>query len=419
MTVRSDPVGLVDTLRVLPRAVWVLLAGSFINRFGSFVVPFLLLYLTRSGYSPAQAGMVIGAYGLGQVCASVLGGYLTDRIGTKWTIASSMFSAGATIMALSAAEGLWLLAFLIFCVGLTAELYRPASAALIANLVDPPHRVTAYAAYRFAINAGFAAGPAMAGLLADGSFFWLFLGNALTSCTFGVIALAALPSDGPPRPAVGAPATAPPGSAQPDSVAAAGFLSIASDRALMRFLVASTLLSLIFFQYQSTFALHVRDIGLSNAIYGMLISINGAVVVLFEVPVTAITRRLRAQPVIATGFVLTGLGFALTGMAGGVITLAVTVALWSFGEVLAAPVASAHVAELAPAHLRGRYMGIYNLNFSLGVMLGPGIGTWIYMRSASALWISCGVVGVLGAALVLWRGSSVQDKQDERHGRSR
>lgn len=418
MTVQRDPVGLVDTLRVLPRAVWVLLAGSFINRFGSFVVPFLLLYLTRSGYSPAQAGMVTGVYGLGQVCASLLGGYLTDRIGTRWTIASSMFSAGGTIMALSAAEGLWLIALLTFGVGLTAELYRPASGALIANLVDPPHRVTAYAAYRFAINAGFAAGPAMAGLLADRSFFWLFLGNALTSCMFGVIALAALPSGAPPRPAVGAPATAPPGSAQPDSAAAAGFLSIASDRALLRFLAASTLLSLVFFQYQSTFALYVRDIGLSNAIYGMLIAINGAVVVLFEVPVTAITRRLRAQPVIATGFVLTGLGFALTGVTGGVVTLAVTVVLWSFGEVLAAPVASAHVAELAPAHLRGRYMGIYNLTFSLGLMLGPGIGTWIYTRSASALWSACGIVGVLGAALVLWRGSSARDERDERHGRS-
>lgn len=170
----------------------------------------------------------------------------------------------------------------------------------------------------------------------------------------------------------------------------------------MSFLIASTLLSLVFFQYQSTFALHVRDVGLSHATYGVLISINSVRVVPFEVPLTMITRRLRARSVIAVGFLLVGFGFALTGGAESFIALAIAAFFWSLGEVLASPVASAYVAELAPVHLRGRYMGVYNLNYSLGVMLGPSIGTWIYMRSPDALWIGCGVVGALSAALVQW-----------------
>src|SRR3990170_2622047 len=65
--------------------------------------------------------------------------------------------------------------------------------ALLADLVPPQQRVTAFALYRLAINAGFAFGPAAAGFLADRSFFWLFLGDALTSAVFGVVALVALP----------------------------------------------------------------------------------------------------------------------------------------------------------------------------------------------------------------------------------
>lgn len=51
--------------------------------------------------------------------------------------------------------------------GLATETYRPASSALLTDLVDPKDRVTAFAGYRIAINAGFAFGPAVAGWLAE------------------------------------------------------------------------------------------------------------------------------------------------------------------------------------------------------------------------------------------------------------
>src|SRR5258708_33154902 len=80
-----------------------------------------------------------------------------------------------------------------FLAGLTGELYRPASSALLADLVPAGQRVTAFAAYRMALNAGFAFGPATAGLLAKHSFLWLFVGDAATSVLFGLVAWFALP----------------------------------------------------------------------------------------------------------------------------------------------------------------------------------------------------------------------------------
>jgi len=396
--------GLVDSVRAIPRAAWVLFLGCFINRFGSFVVPFLLLYLTRSGFAPAEGGMVVGIYGLGQVCASMLGGSLTDRIGARRTIVLSMFLAAAVTIALWAATGFGLVAFLTFGLGLSAELYQPASGALIASLVASPRRVTSYAFHRLATNAGFAAGPAIAGILADQSFFWLFLGDALSSLAFGTLALAALPAGETPGSVAAGSSNSALGGATPGAAETARLVSVANDRAFVRFLAASLLLAFAFFQYRVTFALYVRDLGLSNAIYGALVSINGAVVVLLEVPLTSLTRRLPARPVMAAGILLASVGFALTGMAGSTVALAATVVLWSLGEILVAPVAAAHVADLAPVRLRGLYMGAYTLSFSLGLTLGPGVGVWLYAQNARALWAVCGILGTLSATLILRRG---------------
>src|SRR5207247_8576714 len=78
--------------------------------------------------------------------------------------------------------------------GWTCVLYRPASSALLADLVPAGERVTAFAAYRMALNAGFAFGPATAGLLAQKSFLWLFVGDAASSVLFGLVAWFALPA---------------------------------------------------------------------------------------------------------------------------------------------------------------------------------------------------------------------------------
>src|SRR5881227_3113528 len=95
-----------ENLRALPRGAWILFFGTFLNKFGTFVLPFLAIYMTGLGYSTAQAGMAIGAYGIGTFCASLLGGYLADRLGRRKTILLSMFSVALAMLALSQARSL-------------------------------------------------------------------------------------------------------------------------------------------------------------------------------------------------------------------------------------------------------------------------------------------------------------------------
>src|SRR5256886_11588174 len=138
--------------------------------------------------------MAVGAYGVGTLLASGLGGHLADTIGRRKTIVLSMFSAAITMLLLSQARSLPAIILLTAFAGLAGELYRPASSALLADLVPAGQRITAFSAYRMAFNAGWAFGPAVAGLLAKKSFFWLFAGDAATSILFGLVAFFVLPS---------------------------------------------------------------------------------------------------------------------------------------------------------------------------------------------------------------------------------
>jgi len=96
-----------------------------------------------------------------------------------------------------------------------------------------------------------------------------------------------------------------------------------------------------------------------------------------------------------------GFGFALNGLAHSLPAFFGCMAIFTLGEMLAMPVASAYVADLAPASLRGRYMGVYGLTWSLALIVGPGMGIALLASGPAALWLACGALGVIAAVLML------------------
>jgi hypothetical protein len=111
--------------------------------------------------------------------------------------------------------------------------------------------------FRLAINIRWACGLALGGLLADRSFDYLFVGDALTSATFGLISLVALPHGTRT-------------SRQQERHLTGATRATLADRGFLLFLGAVLIGAAIYMQNISTFALHVRDAGFSNAAYGGL-----------------------------------------------------------------------------------------------------------------------------------------------------
>jgi MFS family permease len=389
------PRGLLAQLRALPRAAWILFLGTFLNKFGTFVIPFLTIYLTRRGFSTGEAALALGAYGAGHFIASGLGGYLADRVGRRKTIVLSMFSVAVTMLLLSQAQTFTAVVFLTMLAGLTGELYRPAGSALLADLVPQGQRVTAFAMYRLAFNAGWAFGPAVAGFMVKASYFWLFVGDAITSTLFGLVAWFALPH--------GVRAN------RDESGWPEALRVIARDHRLHQFLVASLAIGFVFFQMSSTFGLHITGKGISPSWYGLILSLNGVMVVAFELLITTYSQRFPARSAMAFGYVLIGIGFAANAFAATVPAFALAMVVFTLGEMAAMPVASAYVADLAPEHMRGRYMGMNGFIWALALVFGPGLGMLLYESSPTSLWLTCGALGLF-AAFVISRPVSVLER---------
>lgn len=352
------------TLKSFPRPVWIVFLGVFINRFGTFVVPFLALHMTKLGYSIKEAGYALIAYGAGHLIASLIGGHLADTIGRRNTIVMSMFSAGVTMLLLSQAESLfWIRAFACLA-GVTAEFYKPASSALLADLTRSEDRVTAFAAYRFAINAGWAIGPATAGLMAKHSYLWLFIGDAATSFAFGAIAWSMLPE---PRKEKRADWKNVLGAFSSIAVACRCALK---DRRYVRFLIGA---------------------------FGPAI----VLIIIFELPLCVFTRRLAPTVAIAIGYILMGAGFAIFAFGDSIAMYALGMTVFTFGEMFSMPIAMAYAAELSPAHMRGRYMGVYSLVWGLALTIGPAAGLAIFEFDSFLLWASCGALGLVAAVITL------------------
>jgi MFS family permease len=375
-----------SSLRALPRAAWILFFGTFLNKFGGFVIPFLTLYLTGRGYSVKQAGLAVSAYGVGNLGASLLGGHLADKLGRRQTIVLSMFSGAASMMLLSQAHTFGLIVALVMLTGLANEFYRPASQALLADLVPAGQRTTAFAALRVSFNAGFAFGPATAGLLAAYGYFWLFAGDAATSVLFGLVALCALPCAAQ--------------NAQNNASWAEALRVLRHDRRLHQLLLANFAIGLVFFQLGSTFGLHVTRLGFTPAVYGAIVSFNGALIVFCELPLTRLTRKFPARRVMALGYLLCATGFALNAFAHTIPALLLCMLVFTAGEMITMPTAVAYLADLAPPHMRGRYMGFSGLTWAMALIIGPAGGLRLFASSPAAYWITSAAVGIFAAVVI-------------------
>jgi MFS family permease len=376
-------------IRELPPPAWFLVGGNFINWFASFAIIFLVLYLRERGYSFAQAGTAVAAYGFGEMVTGALAGQLADRFGRKNTMAASMFASAVTILSLYFVRTYGLILVVAFAAGVATEAWRPASRALMADLVPQGQRVTAFALVRLAGNLGIAAGSAVAGFLANQSFLWVFVTDAATSTAFGLITLIALPHGRRTR--------------REEENQRGGYRSVLVDRSFLVFLLASALISFVYFQGQgATLPLYVVEVnGLTPADFGLLLSLNGILVVLLELPISSLTMRRPAKHMLAIGFLLVGLGFGLTALADDLALLAATVVIWTLGEMVAAPVGYAYVADIAPEHLRGRYQGLYGLFWGTGSVTGPALGTVLFTATVTGFWMLCGLLGLLAAIVVL------------------
>lgn len=378
---------LFSELRTLPRAFWVLVGATFVNRFGLFVWPFLTLYITRSGHSASEASWAVAGYSTGSFCAAFIGGWLADRLGRNITLALSAFSGAICMMALSQAHDWRWLTAIALITGLASEAGSPASSALVQDLVPPPQRVLGYAVLRFSINLGWSFGSAVAGWLAESSFFGLFVVDAVTSVVFGFIAWRYLPRGER--------------TATQNTGWSIAWKSIRVNRPFLILALTCVFMSWVFRQTSSTFPLHFEHSGLPAHWTGTVLALNGVMICLMEVPLASSTRAWPVRMMLSLGYLLMGVSYILLMGRPGLPMFFAMMAAFTVGEMFAFSRQQAYAASMAPDDMRGRYSGFLSLCWGLGGIVCAVGSLHLFDVSPDMVWAVTVVLGVAAAAMIL------------------
>jgi MFS family permease len=373
----------------LPRVYWYLWWGTLVNRLGSFVVPFLALYLTRErGFTVEQAGLTASLHGGGAVLSGLVGGMVADRLGRRTALIAGLWLGSLGMLFLGFAREPLQIAVAAALLGFLGEMYRPAVAAAISDVVPAKDRARAFGLLYWVVNLGFSIAVPLAGLASRFGFQALFIADACTTFLYGVVVWWKVPE------------TRPTFAAAPGSERRGFSVAPFVDRVFLAFALPVLLTAFIFFQSNVTLPMDLSARGISPTTFGLVLGVNGVMIVLVQPFMARVLTRVRRSVALAWASALTGLGFGLYALTPDAGLAALAVLVWTLGEIAMAPVASAVVADLAPPEERGTYQGAYSTLWAMAACTAPALGGWVLGRHGSqALWGTCLVLGVSAA---LW-----------------
>ncbi|MFB7235907.1 MDR family MFS transporter [Streptomyces sp. NPDC056534] len=380
------------TVSGLPQGFWWLWLSTLVNRTGAFVLTFLSLYLTvELGHSAWFAGLVVALHGLGGVAGSPLGGALTDRWGRRPTMVTMHLAAAASAAALAVVTSAWAIATVVLLMGVAMQAVRPSINATIADMV-PAHDVRrAYALNYWALNLGFAIASIGGGAAIFLGYRTLFVVDAVATTLCAVIVFLRLPETRPEARTDTA--------GRPVVEAKVSMLTVLRDAPFRTLVLLNLFVCLVFTAPWIGLPLTMADKGLSPSSYGVVIAVNGIVIVGFQLLVNKVTDKRSPVLLLTLSSLLFALGTGATALAGSsVVAFAATVVVWTVGEMIHVPTNAAATARLAPEHARGRYQGVMGMSWAVAGFVAPiGAGAIVGGPGPNVLWAATFAIGVLAA----------------------
>ena len=355
-----------DAFSGLSGNVWLLGLIMFINRAGAMVLPFMTLYLTKEfGYTLTEAGWVMTAFGAGSMVGAYIGGQLTDKYGYYYIQIIALLGSAFFMTILVFVKDFYWIWITVFLFSMLADSLRPANSVAIASFSKPENRTRSFSLMRFAINLGFAIGPAIAGLVAQHfGYSWIFIINASTSVLAAVILYIYLPYDPSHTP-------------EPKNENTIKGRSAYSDWSYVKFIILTTIWAMLFFQLFTSVPVYwSSNLGYSESDIGRLIGLNGLIIVLIEMP---IIRRLehitKYMEMIAIGSFMLIFGFIILGSTITLLSFAVLFIIFiSLAELFSMPFMINYAVSRPTEDRRGQYMALYSMSYGVANIIAPILG---------------------------------------------
>lgn len=396
-----------DAFSNLKANIWILSLITFINRSGSMVILFTSLYLTDElHFSISEAGIIMSFYGIGSVLGAYAGGWLTDRKNFYDIMIFSLISSGLILFTLLVASSKMSLSIIIFLYAFTSDMFRPANASAIAAYSTPENRTRSVSLVRLAINLGFSVGPAAGGFIAMyAGYKWLFVLDGITSIAAAFILMKYLPR------------TVLEKNRHSSTVLNDHTTSAYRDFRYLFFIVLVALYSICFFQLFVSVPQYLSKIANYNEdSIGMLMALNGILVVLIEMPLVAYLEKMkRAFMFIITGslFVPVAFGLLLAGK-GGIIWALLYIIILTFSEIFAMPFMMNYSLSRPKTERQGQYSALYSIAWGIGFIVAPLIGLGIADHFGfDIMFYSIIIIGIATAGGFAWLNKKVNLKQIE------
>ena len=388
----------INNFKGFSREIWILAIITFINRAGTMVLPFLSKYLKENlHFTYGEVGWIMVSFGVGSMLGSWLGGKLADKVGFYKVMVFSLFTSGMLFFGIQFVTSFWGLCIAMFCIMVIADMFRPAMFVSLGAYAKPENRTRALTLVRLAVNLGFAAGPALGGIIIMSigykGLFWV----DGTSCIVSILIFALLVKEKTK-------------SAYIDKKHPGEILteSVFRDKPFWIFLFISFLTAMIFFQLFTTLPLYHHDrFGLTEFQTGLFMTLNGLLIFLLEMPIVSIFERKKTNKIkiIIWGSLLMAMSYYLLLFNSWVIMLVISILFITFGEMFAFPFSNSFAIGRAPKGHEGRYMALYTMSFSLAHIVSSKTGmTIIGNYGYQANWIfmgSCGIVAALASVYLL------------------
>lgn len=374
-----------------PRTFWIVAAITFVDRVGgALLFPFFALYLAKKfGVGMTDVGVLFAAFSFSSFFGSAIGGALTVRFCRKGVIFFGLFASSFSALAMGFSNSFQLFFVLALFVGMLTDVAGPAHQAMVADILPEEKRADGYGIIRVAFNLSVTIGPAIGGLLAAKSYLLLFISDAAISLLTIVLVALFLPET-KPQSHPDAPKQTMVGSFKDYGL-------VFRNMAFMLFVGAVMLQVFTYMNMNTTLGVYLRNEHDTPASgYGMLLSLNAAMVVFMQFP---ITRRIEKYPpmlMMAFGTFLYAIGFAMYGFVSVYWLFVTAMVIITIGEMIVSPVAQALVAGFAPEDMRGRYMAVSGISWSIPFAVGPYLaGLIIDGPNPDTLWYVAGFVGIL------------------------
>ncbi len=362
----------------LPKQIYVLFIARTINSLGFFIFPFMTLFLSsRIGFSESEIGIFLFLASVVYIPGAIIGGKLADHFSRKYTYLFATLVANIIFFICGFLGNSILIPILLIPAFFFNSIASTGSSAMLMDLTDPTNRQESFSIMYLGMNIGVAIGPLIAGLLFENYTSWIFWGDAISGLlAIGLVLM--FIKDTKPTPEDYENIL---NSGRKDEAAVVGsVLSILLKKPiLLTFVIICAILSFAYAQTGFILPLQLSQdfgIGTGAKLFGILMSVNGIVVVLFTPIIVALTKRINPIINLVMASVCYVIGFGMYAFTKSLGIFVLSVVIWTIGEVLSATNTGVYIANRTPISHRARLQAIYEIIQGTGRAIGPMIIGW-------------------------------------------